>query len=65
MYWIQVVEKLLDVKICNAIFLYQWSEFHDSFGDQDSFYEDFFLVDDVDEAINLNTTYNGFELETK
>lgn len=57
--------KIIRCKKCNAIFLYQWSEFHDSFGDQDSFYEDYFFVDDVNEAINLNNTYNGFELETK
>jgi len=57
--------KIIRCKKCSAIFLYQWSEFHDSFGDQDSFYEDYFFVDDVNEAINLNNTYNGFKLETK
>lgn len=57
--------KIIQCKNCKAIFLYQWSEFHDSIGDQDSYYENYFLVGNLVEANNLNTKYSGFELETK
>lgn len=63
--WDSGGRKIIRCKKCNAIFLYQWSEFHDSIGIQDSFYENYYLVDDVNEAIDLNNKYNGLELETK
>lgn len=63
--WDSGGRKIIQCKKCNAIFLYQWSEFHDSIGDQDSFYENYFLVESFTEAISLNNKHNGFELETK
>ena len=51
-------------KKCSAIFLYQWSEFHTNYGGQDSYYDNYFLVKNLDEAVLFNNKYSGFELET-
>lgn len=63
--WDSGGRKIIQCKKCDAIFLYQWSEFHDSIGNQDSYYENYFLVESLIEAVDLNNKYNGFELETK
>ncbi len=61
--WDDGGRKIIQCKKCHAIFLYQWSEFHSNYGDQDSHYENYFLVKDLDEAILLNNNYSGFKLE--
>ena len=65
LYGIQVVEKLLDVKNAMLFFYINGLNFMIALAIKIHFMKTIFLVDDVNEAINLNTTYNGFELETK
>jgi hypothetical protein len=51
-------------KKCGAVFLYQWTEFDGYYlGKSDEYYENYFLVKDLDEAILLNNNYSGFKLE--
>lgn len=62
--WDDGGRKVIRCKNCGAIFLYQWSEFHNNYGGQDSYYDNFFLVKNLVEAEFLNKNYSGFELET-
>ena len=62
--WDEGGRKIIRCKNCGAIFLYQWSEFHNNYGDQDSYYDNFFLVKNLAEAELLNKKYSGFALET-
>jgi hypothetical protein len=45
---------------CDALILVQYSEFH---GETDAYYKDYFPVASREEAVALNETYDGFEIE--
>lgn len=55
--------KVVRCRKCGAIFLHQWSEFRDTTRN-DAYYDDYFLVKGLDEAILLNEKYGGFSLES-
>lgn len=59
--WDAGYRKVVRCKKCGAIFLYQWSEFHDTMGN-DAYYDHYFSVESLEEAIFLNEKYNGFRL---
>jgi hypothetical protein len=54
---------LIRCKKCGALFLRQFSEFHDMSGGNDCYYTDFFPVNDREEALLYNEKYDGFALE--
>lgn len=63
--WDEGGRKVICCIKCGAIFIHQWTEFHSFTSQPDSYYENYFLVKDLDEALNLNNTYSGFALEMK
>lgn len=63
--WDEGGRMVIRCKRCGAIFLHQWSEYHRFTEGADSYYDDYFLVRDLDEAILLNNTFSVFDLETK
>lgn len=50
---------------CDALVLCQYSEYHDFYGGNDSYYKDYFSVNSREEAIELNKKYSGFQIEMK
>jgi hypothetical protein len=52
---------------CGALFLVQFSEFHDYVQghDNDSYYTDWFQVDDESSAELINATWDGFAIESR
>ena len=48
---------------CDALVLYQYSEYRDYSEGNDSIYRDYFSVSSREEAVELNEKYNGFQIE--
>lgn len=51
---------LIQCPVCGAFFLVQNSEYH---GSEDSYYSDWFQVNNAEHALLLNELYNGFQIE--
>jgi hypothetical protein len=61
--WDDGCRKLYRCRKCGGLVLNQCSEYH-GMGDDD-YYNDYFPVDSVQEAEQLNELYGGFEIEMK
>ena len=61
--WDDGKRMLARCKTCGGFILIQKSEFHSFSDGDDSYYTDYFPVEDEKEADLLNKRYNGFEIE--
>ena len=61
--WDDGKRMLARCRTCDAYILIQKSELHSFTDDDDSYYTDFFPVQDEEEAERLNELYSGFEIE--
>ena len=61
--WDDGKRMLARCKTCGGYILIQESEFHSFTDGDDSYYTDYFPVDNEEEAEKLNEMYNGFEIE--
>lgn len=61
--WDDGYRKLCRCRVCGGLVLQQRSEYHGP--ENDDYYTDYFPVDSVQEAEQLNEHFGGFEIETK
>jgi len=62
--WDRGGRSVISCKTCGAIFLYQWSEYDGySIEQNDIIYEDYFLVKNLEEAVDINNKYKPLDLE--
>ena len=61
--WDEGKRMLAQCRSCGGFILIQKSEFHSFSGGDDSYYADYFPVEDEKEAEQLNRMYDGFEIE--
>ena len=61
--WDDGYRSLIRCRRCGALFLKQFSEYHNMRGGDDCYYTDFYPVASREEALLFNEKYDGFSLE--